>query len=52
MKSRFPLDSLLICEWSLEIAGYDPDLFQSKEDVEDLRKAIEKEVRRKSKSGI
>ena len=41
LKAGVPVDALLICEWSLETAGYDPDLFQSKEDVEDLRRHIE-----------
>jgi len=40
------LDSLLICEWNLEPMGYDPDLFQSKDDVEQLRTEVEKRTKR------
>ena len=40
------LDSLLVCEWGLDISGYDPDLFQSKEDVEELRRLVEEADRR------
>jgi hypothetical protein len=46
LRSGVPLDSLLICEWDFELTGYDPDLFQSKEDVEDLRKKIKEAERR------
>jgi hypothetical protein len=46
LRSEVPLDSLLICEWDVEPMGYDPDLFQSKEDVEDLRRQIKKAERR------
>jgi hypothetical protein len=46
LRCDVPLDSLLICEWNLEPMGYDPDLFQSKDDVEHLRTEVEKRTRR------
>jgi len=46
-RSENPLDALLICEWDLEPKGYDPDLFQSKEDVEDLRRKVKDADRRR-----
>ncbi len=47
LRSAVPLDALLICEWDLEPKGYDPDLFQSKEDVEDLRRKVKDADRRR-----